>query len=100
MKKVCLLFVVILSVCSVLFGHNLMNAMAEEPDSGFTRFYTSIVIEEGDNLWRIAERYNQNSGMTTTEYIEELKSMNRLSGDTIHAGKYLTVVYFYAEPTE
>lgn len=100
MKKACVLLAVILFLCSVFFSHNLMNAMAEEPVSAFNKYYTSIRIDEGDNLWSIAKTYNHNSGMTTSEYIKELKSMNRLKDDKIHAGNYLTIVYFSEAPLE
>ena len=53
-----------------------------------------IEIQEGDSLWKIADRYRKGSRMTTQEYVKQLQRMNRLTGDTIHAGAHLTIVYY------
>ena len=57
-------------------------------------YYSSIEIQEGDSLWKIADRYRKGSRMTTQEYVKQLQRMNRLTGDTIHAGAHLTIVYY------
>lgn len=78
-----------------IFGLMMMNVFAKEPSFfGREPRYTSIRIEEGDSLWSIADRYAASSPMNTSEYVQELKRMNRLTDDTIHAGHYLTVVYY------
>lgn len=56
--------------------------------------YTSIQVENGDSLWSIASRYANKSPMDIRRYVEELKRINQLTGDTIHAGNYLMVVYY------
>lgn len=56
--------------------------------------YTSILIENGDSLWSIASRYASMTHMDVREYVEELKRINRLTTDRIHAGHYLIVVYY------
>ena len=83
------------------FGHNLMQAMAEEEAAvSYSKYYTSIRLEEGDTLWKLAERYNNHSEKSMEAYVRELKSMNCLIDDTIHAGNYLTVTYYKAEPED
>lgn len=85
-------------VISGFFGNHLMNVMAEEEMSVYyNKYYTSIRLEAGDTLWSIAEEYNVNSNKSMDEYIRELRRMNSLSNDTIHAGHYLTVSYYAAE---
>lgn len=61
---------------------------------GLKRYYTSVQIQQGDSLWKYAEEYGKGSGYSKKEYVEELKRMNGLTRDEIHAGRYLTVVYF------
>ncbi|ADL04588.1 LysM peptidoglycan-binding domain-containing protein [Lacrimispora saccharolytica] len=83
---------------SHFFGHSIMNALAEETEApAIEKYYTSIEIQKGDSLWSIAATYLENSGMTTAQYVKELKNMNGLKEDTIHSGQYLTVMYFAAD---
>lgn len=94
MKRLVLLSLVVL-LGSWFFGHSLMNVLAEEVEKEpVEKYYTSIRIEKGDSLWSIAGRYGSNSGLTTAQYVAELKSMNRLKDDLIHSGQYLTIMYF------
>ncbi len=75
-------------------GSTLMNTMAKEPaQTGKAVYYTSIEINDGDSLWSIAHKYAPELGLSTQEYIKLLKKMNRLNGDTIHEGCYLTIMY-------
>lgn len=96
MKKLYLPFAVLLvMVLSGFFGKNLMQVMAEEQESiSYQKYYTSIRLEKGDTLWDIAEQYGRHSGKSTEEYVRELKKMNGLSDDLIHAGNYLTIAYY------
>ena len=99
MKKALFLFTVLsIMVVSGFFGRSLMQVMAEEEESiYYDKYYTSIQLEEGDTLWSIEEEYGVNSGKSTEEYIHELRKMNSLCNDTIHAGNYLTVCYYAPE---
>ena len=77
------------------FRRTLVSAYAEEEYiKPVKRYYTSIQLQAGDSLWDIAEEYMDGSGYSKKEYVEVLKRMNGLSSDRIHAGQYLTVVYF------
>ena len=76
-------------------GSLMTNAFADEgKQEEIMPRWTSVRIQAGDRLWSIADRYAKKSPMTTEEYVEELKRMNGLSSDTIHAGNYLAVVYY------
>lgn len=100
MKRIILVFAVLLIMVSTgVLGHNLMQVIAVESDDiSYDKYYTSICLEEGDTLWSLAERYNNHSVKTMEEYVQELKSMNCLIDDTIHAGNYLTVTYYKINP--
>lgn len=99
MKKFFFLLAIIAMVGSSFFGQHLLNAMAEEKGMrDYKKYYTSIRIEDGDTLWSIAKRYEKHSGKTTEDYIRELKTINLLGGDIIHAGGYLTISYYAEEP--
>lgn len=70
-----------------------MSAKAREIPSG-NKYYTSIVVEKGDTLWDIASRHITPEYANIGEYIGEVKALNHLSGDEIHAGEYLTIPYY------
>jgi cell division protein YceG involved in septum cleavage len=83
-----------LLICLVFTaGHTVFASLAREEQER-TPYYKSIRIEEGDSLWEIASDYKDGSEMSTEEYVKQLKEMNCLKKDTIHAGQYLMVVYY------
>ncbi len=92
MKQLIALSLVVL-LGSHFFGNSIMNALAGETAiPALEKYYTSIEIQKGDSLWSIAGTYLENSGMTTAQYVKELKNINGL-----HSGQYLTVVYFASD---
>lgn len=94
MKKLMMILAVIVLIGANFFGRSLMNAMADEPaDPVKERYYKSITIKKGDNLWAIASQYNVDMDISIPAYVEELKKMNSLKEDTIHAGNHLIVAY-------
>lgn len=94
MKKILFLLFLVVLLGSGFCGTTLMNTMAEEPAvPEMVSYYKSIEIEKGDTLWEIAEEYAPQADMTVTEYVRQLKQMNHLGEDTIHAGCHLVVMY-------
>lgn len=78
------LFIIAVIVCTfVIIGNNAVRTNASETAE---KYYKSITIESGDTLYSIAEEY----GCT----VDELKSMNNISSDTIYAGQMLIVSYY------
>ena len=48
-----------------------------------------------NELWSIAAEYmDEEHYESITDYIDEIKSMNSLAGDSIHYGEYLIVPYY------
>ena len=94
MKKRILITVTAAALVFGFCSHSWMSTIAKENGaSGGDVYYTSIEIREGDSLWSVANIYASGLGLSTDEYIANLKEMNRLEDDTIHAGHYLTVMY-------
>lgn len=87
---------VIVGICAMFFG-GLKATAEKDTENTYYKYYTSIRVEEGDTLWELAGRYGNETCQSTQEYIREIKRMNHLTEDTIHAGKYLTVVYYSQE---
>ena len=94
MKKRLFLSIMVLVLGSGICGFSLLNSMAEVSDSPkMVLYYKSIEIKSGDTLWNIAEEYAPNTGLSTAEYVVQLKNINHLDKDTIHAGRNLMVMY-------
>lgn len=95
MRNLMIVLLMVAAFLSGFFGRTLLNSHAEEAFiRPVQRYYTSIQIQSGDSLWNIAERYLEGSGYSPREYVDEIKRMNGLKGEEIHAGEFLTVVYF------
>ncbi len=81
---------------SILIGSRAAAHGGGEPqkeDLNSHRYYKCIQVNEGDTLWDIAIQYMDDSYLSAADYIEELKTINNLDSDDIHAGCYLTVTY-------
>ena len=83
---------VLLTILGVILGSNLLASSQSKASNEVNtyKYYTSIEVQKGDTLWTIAQQYY-------ASYIEEVKDMNQLTSDTIHAGEYLTVSYSSSE---
>ena len=89
---------------SIGFGGSLVSAQSDDnadmtASSGYGRenehkYYKSIELEYGDTLWDIAMEYRDSHYDSIQDYIRELKEINNLLTDDIHADRYLTVVYY------
>ncbi len=86
-----LMLMISISVSSVVLAGN------HKKEENMYRYYTSIEIEPGDSLWSIASEYCYDMDMSVSDYIREIKKLNRLSTDSITSGQYLTVIYVSSE---
>ena len=64
---------------------------------GYSKVVESIVIEDGDTLWDIAndyiEKYDMQEIYRTKDLVYEIKEINHISEDYIRAGNYVIVPY-------
>ncbi|MFR8492569.1 MAG: LysM peptidoglycan-binding domain-containing protein [Mediterraneibacter gnavus] len=92
-KKMSAVITLILFCGCFLFGSFLsfaQNSRTEEPVQ--FKCYKSIVIQEGDSLWSLAERHIDSESETAVkEYIKELKQINQLESETIQTGEHLII---------
>ena len=89
--------VLVITIGSVICGSIFSSAKNTEEDALQYKYYKSIVIEEGDSLWSIAKEYQPNEYVSTQDYINEIKQLNGLASETIHAGQHLLVIYYDTE---
>lgn len=89
--------VLIITIGSIVFGSIFTVAKDPKADVPQYKYYKSIIIESGDSLWSIAEEYRTDAYSNNQEYIDELKQLNGLTSETIHAGQHLLVAYYDTE---
>lgn len=95
LRSVLIVSLMVAAFFSGFFGHTLLNAHAEEErTTARNPYYTSVQLKQGDSLWNVARTYSKDSGYTVREYVDELKRMNHLNSEQVHAGEFLTVVYY------
>lgn len=51
--------------------------------------FESVYVEEGDNLWKIASRFNNNLRMD--EFIHEIERLNSIENSRIYPGDTLVI---------
>lgn len=61
------------------------------------KYYTSVLVENGDTLWSLANDYIGDYGFDKSEYIEEVCELNQLQNAKIHAGQYIVLAYYSTE---
>ncbi len=80
---------------SAFYGSGLVSAHDNAKDDPVRcKYYKSIQIHSGDTLWNIAEEYMADDYESVSDYITEVKKINKLSSDQIQDSQYLTVPYY------
>ena len=92
-KIKCLIFLGVIFLFSMIFFGAIVSAKNDKDAAPLYKYYTSIQINKGDTLWKIAGEYCHDSDQMNA-YVKELKQINHLNSDEIHAGYYLTVIYY------
>lgn len=90
--SVVVLSLVLVVVVILITSHAMISKANEQ--YAVEKFYQSYEVQDGDNLWDIAADYYNVECGTTSEYIDEIKSMNHLGDDTIHAGEHIVIPYY------
>ena len=97
MKKnflILIMTICLIVTCSISISGFRSSAKDDSTESSY-KYYKSIAVTSRDTLWSIAEEYmDEEHYDSITDYIEEVKSMNALTNDTIHYGEYLIIPYY------
>ena len=72
-----------------LLSNNLIEAQ-ETKDKQFT----SIQVQKGDTLWKIAKKYMGNEYSSVDDYIEEVCQTNHIYDGKITEDMYLVIPYY------
>ena len=84
---------VLITALSIIIGSIVSDAHTTETDQAY-KYYTSIMIQEGDTLWSIADEHMSGQYKSKQSYISEIKKLNHLTNDSIMAGQYLIISYY------
>lgn len=90
--------IAIATLCIIVIFSASYGAIKSNANSKF-KYYTSITVEAGENLWDIADEYiDYDIYENKNKYIAEVQSINHLDeSSTIVAGQMLIVPYYSAE---
>lgn len=90
--------ILVMTICLILacsFTISVFRSNAKNETATSYKYYKSIAVSNNDTLWSIAEQYMNNDYYDSiNDYIDEVKRMNSLSGDSIHYGEYLIIPYY------
>lgn len=90
-----ILFISIISILSV-FPAKAKTTTNSQVNS--CKYYKSIQIKKGDSLWSIAkENMDYEHYSTVKAYLNEIKTSNSITSNTIIAGAYIIIPYYSSE---
>ena len=88
----------VLAIFAITIGAFTLKGKAQSENGQKFKYYTSVQLEYGDTLWKVADRYMDSEFYNHVSYIEEVKSINHIHDeDEIMAGKMLIVPYYSTE---
>lgn len=96
-KQVLALVGIIIVSILILLGSTISAFASARTKNELHKYYTSIQVESGDTLWKLAEEYTASSSMSREDFIEEVSYLNGLSDGDIHRGEYIVIPYYSAE---
>ncbi|WP_134701455.1 LysM peptidoglycan-binding domain-containing protein [Ammoniphilus sp. YIM 78166] len=53
--------------------------------------YQTVIVQSGDSLWKLADRYNEEHQLTVHEMVGILASENRISNGMIYPGQVIHI---------
>lgn len=86
-------FAVILVILGICLFAPSAKAKAEN-DSPYVQHIVSVRVVENDSLWKIAERFYCSEKESIRDFVDDIKEINHLDGDTIYPDTYLAIPYY------
>ena len=94
--SIMVIFTAALTAVLSLSGRTVNTKAAE--DRAGTKYYKSVMVQSGDTLWSIADKYMDDiEYIDERDFIKEVKSINHMDSDNISYGTYIIVPYFVYE---
>lgn len=83
------IFVLICIMILVFAGYTLIGA--SDAEAAAVKTYAQVTIQDGDNLWSLVERYNEDADINTRDVIYEIYDINGIDADDIHPGDVIFI---------
>ena len=92
-KNIFYMFLIAVTVTFiVLLGLSIRNKNVKaNASSDSSILYTSVLVEEGDTLFTLADRYYSNYSGTKDSFIINICKINNIDSDDITAGEYIII---------
>lgn len=92
------LFTFALVICLSIILFSFKTKAQGSQEDVLYKYYKSIMVSEGDSLWKYAQMYGDNQYYDSYEdYMKEVMNMNFLKDETITTGQYLILPYYSSE---
>lgn len=91
---VMLVLCLLVAAAAAIIGFRIRTSAADLEHVTEYKYYTSIRIEKGDTLWKLADEYRGSRYDSAQDYIDEVIELNELPSEKLIEGQYLTVPYY------
>ena len=91
--------IALLTIFSIIIFGNVVKAQEDSYPDNMVKGYAYIPVAQSDTLWSIAQAYSDEHYNSLYQYIREVKELNGLTSDSIHAGARL-IIPVYAVPSD
>lgn len=88
-KRIVILICILLAVLALIMLFNVTSSAKNTYH--YDTYYSNVYIDNGDTLWNIAKNNYSVEYGDFNNYIEEIRTLNHLTNDNIHAGGYLVI---------
>lgn len=94
LRRIFIKLTIFFTICIIIFGfvRTVKASITEESTREFR--CTSVLINDNDTLWNIAEEYFTSEYGDINHYVEVIMKANNLTGTTIHSGNFLIIPYY------
>lgn len=95
-KRVITVIITMVIVLSGVISFSVFNAKAKSSQNEVTlyKYYKNVEIQCDDTLWDLAKENYDKDKQSIKEYMNEVKSINHLTDDSIVAGNYIVLPYY------
>ena len=92
-KNIFYLFLIALSLTFIVFIGIAFNngGRRANASSDFSTCYISVMVEDGDTLFSLADKYYSSYSGTKENFIESICRINNIDSDNIDAGEYIII---------
>ncbi|MBR5579018.1 MAG: LysM peptidoglycan-binding domain-containing protein [Lachnospiraceae bacterium] len=90
----CLLFTLALVIILAFTFFKIASKAGEDSEPAKYKYFTQVVVQYGESLSDIADRYYSEDFNNKNNYIQEIRNLNSLYSSEVTAGTYLIIPYF------